>query len=298
MRAVAHWDDIPAEKEEAGPIGGTWQELASSAGAVRLGVNRLRMEPGKASSPLHAEDEEVFYILSGFGWSVQEDGCFAIGAGDVVFYRAYEIAHTVVAGDDGLSFIAFGTSDPPRGLVRFPRIQKVKVVDVLVDGDRTHQWELEGALERIAVKDPPDDRPRTIRAAAEAPTSAFGPTTARWLTKGLGARGIALNRADIGPGGAAAPTHCHSHEEELFVVIEGGGVARLGDSEHDVRPGSVVGRPPGTGVAHGFRAGDDGMVLLMFSDKQPGDMTYYPDTGKVTFRSLGITIQPEIVPWG
>src|SRR5437763_4198 len=89
MRAVAQWDDITAEKEEAGPIGGTWQELAGSAGAVRLGVNRLRMGPGKASSPLHAEDEEVFYVLEGSGWSVQEDGCFAIGRGDVVYYGAW-----------------------------------------------------------------------------------------------------------------------------------------------------------------------------------------------------------------
>ena len=52
-------------------------------------------------------------FVAGAGWSVQENGCFAIGAGDVVFYPAYEVAHTVVAGDDGLQFIAFGTSDPP-----------------------------------------------------------------------------------------------------------------------------------------------------------------------------------------
>src|SRR3954462_11636098 len=114
--------------------------------------------------------------MAGSGWSVQEDGCFAIGPGDVVFYRAYEPAPPVVAGDDGLQFIAFGTSDPPRGLVRFPRIQKVKALDVLVDGDRTHQWELEGKLERIEVKDPPDPRPKTIVNIADVEPFAYGAT--------------------------------------------------------------------------------------------------------------------------
>src|SRR3954447_24735156 len=187
MRAVAHWDDIPAEKEEAGPIGGTWQELASSAGAVRLGVNRLRMEPGKASTPQHAEDEEVFYVLSGSGWSVQEDGCFAIGAGDVVYYRAWETAHTVVAGAGGIEYIAFGTTEALASGVRFPRIDKVRVADHLLSGSHAHQWDLENALPRIEVKDPPDPRPSTIVAATEAPSRDFGPAVARWLTMSLGA---------------------------------------------------------------------------------------------------------------
>ena len=298
MPHIAHWDDAPSDTMDVGPIANTETWLSGAVESVRLGVSRYEVPAGKATSPQHAEDEEVFYVLGGSGWSVQENGCFAIGPGDVVFYHAYEIAHTVVAGDDGLSFIAFGTSDPPRGLVRFPRIKKVKVFDVLVDGDRTHQWELEGALDRIEIKDPPDERPKSIRAADEAPARPFDRASGHWLTTGLGARGIALNMARMEPGASAAPKHCHSMEEELFVVLSGGGVVTIGDEEHDVRAGSIVGRPPGTGVAHAFRAGDDGMELLMFSDKHPNDMCFYPDTGKVTLRGLGITFRPEIVPWG
>src|SRR3954449_4998756 len=128
MSDVAHWDDAPSDTMDVGPIGNT-ETWLSGAGATRqLGVSRYEVPAGKATSPQHAEDEEVFYVMAGSGWSVQEDGCFAIGPGDVVFYGAYGPAHTVVAGDDGLQFIAFGTSDPPRGLVRFPRIQKVKAL--------------------------------------------------------------------------------------------------------------------------------------------------------------------------
>jgi uncharacterized cupin superfamily protein len=112
------------------------------------------------------------------------------------------------------------------------------------------------------------------------------------------ARGIALTQAELAPGAPSAPKHCHSMEEELFVVVAGDGVVIIGADETPVRPGSVVGRPPGTGVAHQFVAGDEGLEVLMFSDKHPGDMCFYPDSGKVALRGLGITIQPEIVPWG
>src|SRR3954447_25744110 len=192
MRAVAHWDDIPAEKEEAGPIGGTWQELASSAGAVRLGVNRLRMEPGKASSPLHAEDEEVFYVLGGSGWSVQTDGCFAIGAGDVVYYRPWEVAHTIVAGDEGIDYIAMGTSEGPRGLAHFPRLKKVKVYDHLLEGDRTHQWELENQLSRGEATAPHDGRPKTVVNIADVEAFDYGGPVARRFLTPMGVTGIAL----------------------------------------------------------------------------------------------------------
>jgi uncharacterized cupin superfamily protein len=304
MRELSHWDDAPSETSDLATIGGTEQWLSGAVGAQRLGASRVQVPAGKASTPQHAEDEEVFFVLGGSGWSVQEDGCFAIAAGDVVYYQAWEPAHTVVAGDDGISYIAFGTTDALAAGVRFPRIDKVRLADHLLSGDHTHQWELEDRLPRIEVKDPPDPRPGTIVNIADVAAVDYdaGPAQAeaRFITGGLGARGIALNRADVRPGGEAAPLHCHSAVEELFVVLEGDGVLLLGseEEEHPVRAGSIVGRPPGTGVAHGFRAGDRGMSLLMFSDRHPNDMTFYPRSGKVTLRGLGITFKPELVPWG
>lgn len=298
MRELSHWDDAPSETSDLDTIGGHEQWLSGAVGSRRLGASRQQIPAGKASTPQHAEDEEVFYILGGSGWSVQTNGCFAIGAGDVVYYHPFEIAHTIVAGDEGIDYIAMGTTEGPRGLAHFPRLNKVKVYDHLLEGDQTHQWELENALDRIEVKDPPDDRPKTIVNIADAESIDYGETIARRFLTAMGAHGIALNHAQMRPGAGAAPAHCHSHEEELFVVIDGDGVVTLGDEEHPVRTGSVVGRPPGTGVAHSFRAGDGGMSLLMFSDKHPGDMTFYPDWGKVTLRGLGVTFKPEIVPWG
>lgn len=287
MSEVAHWDDALSDTQDLGVIGNTETWLSGAVDARRLGVSRYEVPAGKAASPQHAEDEEIFFVLSGSGWSMEDDRCHAIGPGDVVHYPAYEPAHTVVAGDEGLSFIAFGTSDPPRGVVRFPRIEKVKVFEHLLSGDRTHQWKLEAELPRIAVKDEPDPRPKTIVATADVEPRPFGGGSARWFRQALGMRGISLTLAELPAGAEGAPPHCHSMEEELFVVLGGGGVVTLGDEAHELRPGSVVGRPAASAVAHHFVAGDDGLRMLMFSDKHPNDMVFYPRKGEVLLRGLG-----------
>ena len=94
------------------------------------------------------------------------------------------------------------------------------------------------------------------------------------------------------PGKLNAPPHCHSAEEEIFVVLEGDGDLLLweedGIAEQPVRAGSVVARPAGTGVGHAFRAGEQGMTVLMYGTRDPNDICYYPRSGKVYFTGLGL----------
>ena len=58
--------------------------------------------------------------------------------------------------------------------------------------------------------------------------------------------------------------------------------------EHPVKAGSVVARPAGTGVAHAFGAGADGMTLLMYGTRDPRGVCLYPRSGKVYFVGLGL----------
>ena len=95
-----------------------------------------------------------------------------------------------------------------------------------------------------------------------------------------------IGHLTVAPGAAQRPPHCHAAEEELFVVLDGDGTLLLGDDEHPVRAGSVVARPPGTGVAHTFRAGDGGLTLLSFGTREPNDIAYYPRSGKVALRGI------------
>jgi len=91
----------------------------------------------------------------------------------------------------------------------------------------------------------------------------------------------------------SAPPHCHSIEEEIFVVLDGDGIVVLGDQETPVGPGHVIARPAGTGVAHMFRAGAGGLTYLAYGMRDPGDVCYYPRSGKIAFRGVGVIARVE-----
>ena len=65
--------------------------------------------------------------------------------------------------------------------------------------------------------------------------------------------------------------------------------------EHALRAGDVISRPAGTGVAHAFRAGARGLTYLAYGTREPNDMCFYPQSGRVSLRGLGIALRsPEI----
>jgi uncharacterized cupin superfamily protein len=110
----------------------------------------------------------------------------------------------------------------------------------------------------------------------------------------LGSVRIGVGHLVVEPGKLTYPPHCHSAEEELFVVLEGSGTLLLGDDErHPVRPGSVVVRPPATRVAHASRAGDDGLALLAFGTRDPNDIAYFPRSRKVSLRRTGVRFRVD-----
>jgi uncharacterized cupin superfamily protein len=103
-----------------------------------------------------------------------------------------------------------------------------------------------------------------------------------------------MKHVEMPPGARAATRHCHAAEEELFVVLDGDGVVRVGDEESGVRRGSIVARPPATGVAHDFQAGDGGMALLAYGTREANDICWYPDSQKVYF--IGVDVVARVQP--
>ena len=84
-------------------------------------------------------------------------------------------------------------------------------------------------------------------------------------------------------------------------VLDGGGVLELwarGEQhpeEHPLHPGDVISRRAGTGVAHAFRPGSQGLTYLAYGTREPNDMCFYPQLGRVSLRGLGIALRsPEI----
>ncbi|MEP7223969.1 MAG: cupin domain-containing protein [Actinomycetota bacterium] len=267
-------------------------------------MKRIQVDPGMWSTPFHLEgaEEEIFYVLGGSGVSVQWEGeddplGYEVRTGDCLVHLPLQHTHTLQAGPEGLDVLAFGERSLAGGVTYLPRAGVAWLGETWapVGAEEDHPWA------REAAAGPPDvgellPRPANIVNVADVESFERIMTTIgrriRLLGEAAGSRGTGLRHCEVLPGMLSMPPHCHSTEEEIFVVLDGSGQLLLwedgGVEEHAVRTGSVVARPPGTGVAHAFRGGESGMTLLMYGTREPGEVCYYPRSGKVYFVGLGL----------
>ena len=94
---------------------------------------------------------------------------------------------------------------------------------------------------------------------------------------------VGLSRYVLDAGQRAMPAHAHADQEELIVVLEGDGEVELGNDRYPLRPGCVVARPPGSGIAHALIGGAGGMTYLAYGTRRAHDVCFYPRTQKVDF---------------
>lgn len=303
---IAHWDEAPRWRGERGHIAGTWSSLTGRSSQT-VGVKRILVDPGMWSTPLHLEgaEEEIFYVLGGSGTSVKWEGegdavGYAVGEGDCLVHRALSNAHTLQAGPDGLDVLAFGQRTFADGITWLPRAGVAWLGETWarVGGEDDHPWKREAAAGAPEVAELPE-RPADIVnvhdvEAVERETETIG-RRIRDLGRAAGSSRTGLRHSEIVPGKLGSPPHCHSAEEEIFVVLEGEGHLLLwekaGVAEHPVRRGSVVTRVAGTGVAHAFRGGESGLTLLMYGTRDTGDLCFYPRSRKVMVRGLGLVVR-------
>ena len=299
---ISHWDDVRSSRGERGHIAGTWQSLTGRESRT-IGVKRIRVDPGMWSTPLHLEgaEEEIFYVLAGSGLSVQSEGedplAYEVGAGDCLVHLALENAHTLRAGHDGIDVLAFGQRTYAGGVTWLPRAGVAWLGDTWapVGAEEDHPWAREAAAGPAEIVET-SARPSTIVnvdnvESVERDGATVG-RRVRNLGRAAGSVQTGLRLSEVFPGKLNAPPHCHSAEEEIFVVVEGDGHLLLweedGVVEHPVRTGSIVPRLAGAGVAHAFRGGEQGMTVLMYGTRDPNDICYYPRSGKVFFTGLGV----------
>lgn len=298
----SHWDELEPARREQGHIAADWYRLTGDR-SVTVGVNRIKVLPGKWSTPLHVEgsEEEIFYVLGGSGISVQYDdetlSAYEVGPGDCLVHLPLEYAHTLQAGPDGLDVLAFGERHYPHGSTRLPRAGVSWGLGswAPAGAPEDHPWK------REAAAGPPDvpelsPRPSSIVNVADVePIERRGETVAfssRHVSSAAGSLRTGLRHVTGVPGLLSVAPHCHSAEEEIFVVLGGEGTLLLWDgdepSEHPLRAGSAVARPAGTRVAHSFRSGDDPLVYLAYGTRDPRDIAYYPRSNKLFFRGVGV----------
>ena len=304
---IAHWDDVEKHRRDRGQMAGAWSALGAAAGSWRAGANRIELAPGEQPTPphVHGEAEEIFYVLGGSGLTWMDGKAYEIRAGDCIVYKNFHEAHTIRAGDDGLDVIAFGAREyPPVG--ELPRGRSLWSISGYIEVQEGHPWDREPELD---WPEPEAERPPTIVNVKDVEPDVRGGRRRRDLARAAGSRWTGLRMIEMDRGVLSGPPHCHSAEEEIFVVLDGEGTLELtpsprgagefGDEteKHPVRPGSVVARPPGTGLSHAFRAGDPGLTLLAWGTRDPNDICWYPRSQKIFWRGVGVVGRIEALDY-
>jgi uncharacterized cupin superfamily protein len=296
---VVHWDDVERYRRAKGEMAATWQRLGAAAGSQGVGVNRVRVDPGMLSTPPHSHgaSEEIFFVLGGSGLAWQDGAVHEVRAGDCVVYRANELEHTFQGGPDGLDYLVYGTNYPTE-LGWLPRSRAVRLGWPWVEGRTDDPWDVEAEAEPLAFTEPAE-RPANIVHLDDVETGSLGGETWKELASTAGSQASGLHWSRLDPGATGPPPHCHSEEEEVFVILEGDGTLELwpapvaekrGVQREDVavRAGHVVARPPATRVGHAFRAGPSGMTMLVYGTRRPNDICYYPRSRKLFWRGVGL----------
>ena len=128
---VVAFDDIPFDEDGD-------KLLGESAGSQRSGLNWIRRAPGRRGSPPHCHslESEAFVVLDGAGtfelWPTPmraERGAtresHELRPGHVVARPGgTRIAHSIVAGPDGITYLAYGTREP-NDICYYPRSNKI-----------------------------------------------------------------------------------------------------------------------------------------------------------------------------
>ena len=291
----------PREARATSPVTGSRSPARTSEW---VGVKRIRIDPGKWSTPLHLEgsEEEIFFVLDGLGRlrsgrRVERGGvrgrprglprpsgarACAHAPGGARRARRPGVRRAPLRGEHARSRAPVCRGSARRGCSR--------------EAPDDHPWKREIAVGPPEVGElserPAADRQRRRRRARVRE----GETVARAvrdlgraagsLKTGHAALRRAARQARSTRRTATAPRRRSSSSSTAREASSSGPHRRFGGEHetHPVRRGSVVARPAGTGRPHTFRAGDAGLAVLAYGTRDPRDVTFYPRSGKVNFR--------------
>ena len=133
----------------------TWQQLGDAAGATTVGLNRVKVAPGRLPTPPHSHgaSEELYFVLAGDGLAWQDDAVHEVRPGDCVIHRPNELEHTFVAGETGLEYLVFGTRHPTE-IGWLPRSRAIRFGWPWAEGRDDDPWDVEAQSPPLAVGEP------------------------------------------------------------------------------------------------------------------------------------------------
>ncbi len=115
----------------------------------------------------------------------------------------------------------------------------------------------------------------------------------RALSDATGMQRIGVHLVRLAPGRESTQFHYHDADEEFLYVLEGRGIAELGDEEVEVGPGDFMGFPAPS-EPHSLRNPfDEDLVYLMGGERNANDVVHYPRIGRVLVKSGGRRVWAE-----
>ena len=92
---------------------------------------------------------------------------------------------------------------------------------------------------------------------------------ARFARRAMGLEGGGFSYQKLAPDFRSPMAHRHNTQEEVYVILAGGGRIKIEDEVLELRQWDAVRLPPET--ARAFEAGPDGLMLLAIGFAEGGD---------------------------
>jgi uncharacterized cupin superfamily protein len=231
----------------------------------------------------------VFLVLAGNGLSYltsspDDARTYAVGVDDVLWHPSNGEAHTLIAGEDGLTVLV--VAEGSRTNITFlPRTGQFWLGPRWTPADTKHPFVADAELGPLEPPAPTAARPPNIRNLSELPLHAGHEGRLAYATRDardVGSDKLVLAQDEMPPDTHNTDLHFHSAREEAWYVRSGSGIARLGEDAHPLRAGSFWFARENTGVPHRVEVGPEGMQLVTMGDLIPGDVSVCPE--KRTFK--------------
>lgn len=109
----------------------------------------------------------------------------------------------------------------------------------------------------------------------------------RTLTDLAGLTRIGIHVVRLETGCDSTELHSHDNDEEFLVILQGDGVATIGDDTFNVTSGDIMAFPCGSPHHKLHNPNTEDLVYLMGGEKNANDVVHYPRLSRSMVKSAG-----------